>query len=199
MIEIKHIRQTNDGFNWKCGAACLEMVFSYYNIAKKQDEIWEATNSSRRTGVGQKFILTHDLARYSCETGLPATIYKAYEYKWSDLLDQLADHQIPAILSLRQKKSGQSHFIVYIGKKKNCYCFCDPDEKRDIVTYDFITMIDIWRPQPFIDVAGYILICFGEKEDTVICGSCHRELPIVHKWIKGYSRAVICPYCDGFV
>ncbi len=27
MVEITHIRQINDGFNWKCGAASLEMIF----------------------------------------------------------------------------------------------------------------------------------------------------------------------------
>ena len=27
MIKISHKKQKNDGYNWKCGAACLEMIF----------------------------------------------------------------------------------------------------------------------------------------------------------------------------
>lgn len=199
MVEIKHIQQVNDGFNWKCGAACLEMIFSYYSISKGQDEIWNAISSKRETGIGQKYILTYNLARYSCEAGLPATIYKADENKWSELLDELDAHQIPAILSLRQKKSSQSHFIVYKGRKYNRYCFCDPDENKEDVFFDYNTMRDIWRPQPSIDVTGFIFVCFGLEEDTAICRSCRQKLPIVHTWIKEYSQAVICPYCDCFV
>lgn len=199
MIEIKHIRQKNDGFNWKCGAASLEMIFSRYGISKSQDEIWNATKSSRGTGIGQKFIRTYDLARYSCNVGLSATIYKANVDKWSYLLDELEECEIPAILSLRQRKSGQSHFVVYIGKKNSNYCFCDPDEMRDITSIDYRTLKDLWRPQPSIDVAGFILVCFGAEEDTAICRSCQHKLPIVHKWIADYAQAVICPHCDSFI
>lgn len=199
MVDIKHVRQINDGFNWKCGAASLEMIFSHYGVSKSQDDIWAATNSLRGTGIGQKFILTYNLARYSCEVGLPATIYKADMKRWSFLLDELAEREIPAILSLRQRKSGQSHFVVYKGKKNSNYCFCDPDEVRDTTQLDYKTVKDLWHPQPYIDVAGFILVCFGAEEDIAICRSCRRELPIVHKWIVDYAQAVICPHCDRFV
>ena len=199
MIDIKHIRQVNDGFNWKCGAACLEMIFSYYGISKNQDDIWNATSSSRGIGKGQKFILTKNLARYSCENGLSATIYKASADKWSELLDKLSEKQIPAILSLRQKKTSQSHFVVYKGINNNKYCFCDPDEERESILFDYATMKDIWKPQPIIDVTGYIFICFGTEEETVICNSCQHRLPIVHKWISKYLQGIICPNCDKFV
>ncbi len=196
MIIIPHIKQKKDGFNWRCGAACLEMIFAFYGIEKTQDEIWAKTSSPRNTGPGQRYIRTYDLARYACDSGLSATIYKAKEESWSSLLDELSKKGIPAILSLMQPKSKQSHFIVFKGKKHSDYCFCDPDENRDTVRYDYRMMRDIWSPRPEINVTGYILVVFGEKEQESNCPHCHDTVPIVHSWIGEYAQAICCPNCD---
>ncbi len=196
MVDIKHIRQINDGHNWKCGAACLEMIFSFYGIEKTQEEIWTATLSPRNMGRYQYFIKTHRLANFSCMAGLPATIYKAKPDTWAALLDEMSEKRIPAILSLRQKKSNQSHFVVYSGKKDSNYCFCDPDEEKDINKYDYRTMKDIWSPQPKIEVTGYILIVFGEKDYEFSCPCCKSSISIVNSWIEKYAQGIICPTCD---
>ena len=53
MIKISHKKQKNDGYNWKCGAACLEMIFEYFKIVRTQDDIWNEIKSMRPGSLTQ--------------------------------------------------------------------------------------------------------------------------------------------------
>ena len=113
MVEIEHIQQINDGYNWKCGAVCLEMIFNYYKIPCSQNAIWNKIKSRRSTGVAQYYALTHSLAKYAISQGLNATIYKSDSENWGATLEKLDQLSIPAILSVKEEKSQQSHFIIF--------------------------------------------------------------------------------------
>ena len=65
MIKISHKKQKNDGYNWKCGAACLEMIFEYFKIVRTQDDIWNEIKSMRPGSLTQFYACTHDVIRYA--------------------------------------------------------------------------------------------------------------------------------------
>lgn len=199
MIKIKHIRQKNDGFNWKCGAVCLEMILKYFDIECNQDEIWEAVKTKRQTGIGQYFAMTFKLAQYSLEKGLLATIYKSDSENCLQTLDNLDMYQMPAILSVKEKKSSQSHFIVYVGKKDGKYCFSDPNSEKELVRYDYTQVREMWKENRKIDVSGFVYIIFGKSEQPAVnkCGNCPAEYPVLTKEGGWLSTVTICPYCDS--
>ena len=126
MIEMEHIQQKNDGINWKCGAVSLEMILNYYGITCEQDEIWDAVKSVRPTRNNQYYALTYQLAQYAIQKGLCATIYKADYDSCLHILDYFDEINRPIIMSVTQKKSGDSHFTIYTGKKYGYYTFNDP-------------------------------------------------------------------------
>lgn len=196
MVDIKHIQQINDGFNWKCGAVCLEMIFNYYGISCNQNDIWEAVKTNRPTGIGQKYALTYSLAQYAIDRGLNCTIYKAGKDSWSDVLNSLDQRNIPAILCVKEKKSGQSHFMIYIGRKNGKLMFSDPNSSRETVAYDYLELRDMWSPHPEINVTGFIYLIFDGNSTTHTCSLCNREYPVLEHENGPVSELTICPYCD---
>lgn len=199
MIKIKHIRQKNDGFTWKCGAVCLEMVLKYFDIECDQDEIWEAIKTNRQTGIGQYYAKTYKLAQYSLQKGLTPTIYKSDSENCLQTLDSLDMYHMPAILSVQEKKSSQSHFIVYVGKKDGKYCFSDPNSEKELVKYGYAQVREMWRENWKIDVSGFVYIVFGKSEQFTVnkCGNCSAEYPVLTKEGGWLSPVTICPYCDS--
>ena len=196
MVEVKHIQQQNDGFNWKCGAVCLEMIFNYYGIPCNQDDIWDAIKSDRPTGIGQRYALTYRLAQYAIGHGLNCTIYKADNNSWSAVLDELDRHTIPAILSVKEKKSGESHFTVFCGKEDGQFIFADPNSKKERDSYDESDINEMWSPHPEINVTGFIYLVFDGDIMPHTCMHCNREYPILVHDKTLFSNKTICPYCD---
>lgn len=197
ILKVNHKQQVNDGYNWKCGIVSLDMVFDYYNIPFDSDEAWECVRSLRPRSTDQYYALSSNLAKYSIEKGLIATIYKGTQETCLKVLEMLSNKGTPAILSLMQKKSKQSHFVVFSGYDHGTYCFCDPDEKKIINRFTETDVCDLWKPNLEIGVTGYILIVFSQlKEDTINCLYCNRNIPIVHSELKDITQGCICPYCD---
>lgn len=196
MLDIKHIQQVNDGVNWKCGAVCLEMIFRHYNIPCNQDDIWESIKSPRPNSFSHNYARTCDLTRYSNEQGLPATIYKTNENNFENALQTLDVIECPAILSIIEKKSNSSHFIVYIGYKNNLYYFCDPNVSKSFTIYNSIKLQEIWKPCPSINVTGYIFVAFGNIHSEYNCPFCGHKYPIVQNELAKCVDLTICPNCD---
>ena len=198
MIKIDHMRQENDGYNWKCGIVCLAMVFKHYHIQCNQDEMWEILKQKRQTGINQYYTLTYLLAQYAISKGLNATIYKTDRENCLSILDQLDENLLLAILSVKEKKSGQSHFIVYCGKKDGKYCFSDPNKEKEIVKYDYDEVREIWKENPAINVSGYVYIVFDNNCNTFsyTCTYCHKDYPVLMIKDEKISPVTICPYCD---
>lgn len=158
MVEIKHIRQSNDGINWKCGAACLEMIFNYYGIPCNQNTIWEAIKCRRSDNRFQYFALTNSLAEYAINQGLNATIHKSDSEKWSSELETIDQLSIPAILSVKNK-AGKGHFVVFLGIKNGKYIFCDPDSPKETDKYEYLQVRQMWSPCG-TEVKGFVYIVF---------------------------------------
>ena len=196
MVSIQHRQQKIDGFNWTCGSTCLEMIFDFFGIPFEENEIWEAVKTRRGNSATQWFSLTFKLAQYSIEHGLSATIYKAKENKVSEVLDYLNDNNIPAILSIMEKKSKNSHFVVYTGKKDGKYLFADPNSEKDTTRLNYVDIRDLWKERRSIDVAGHIFIGFGNVDTYEVCKYCTKEYPVVHNVLLENTLAIICPYCD---
>lgn len=196
MVEIKHIQQKNDGFNWKCGAVCLEMIFNYYKIPCNQDAIWDAVKCNCYTGIGQKYALTHSLAEYAISQGLNATVYKSDSEKWATILEMLDQRSIPAILSVKENKSQQSHFVIFLGTKNGKYIFSDPNSSKETVGYDYLQVRKMWSPNVEINVTGFIYILFEGNNRFEYCPYCKKEYPLLTKDGVPFSTNIICPYCD---
>ena len=199
MVNIKHKKQKNDGYNWKCGAICLEMIYDYYSIPYTSPEIWgkikTKRNSQANSIIPQWFSLTHKLAHDSIDRGLPATIYKA---KNAEILHEIDKLGIPAILSITQKKSNNSHFVIFKGIKNDKYYFCDPDEAKEEVYMDYRKIKDMWSPNIEKDVAGFIFLVFNKRKNDLYrcCSHCGKQIPIIHDILVNETQAIICPYCD---
>ena len=196
MVEIKHIQQINDGFNWKCGAVCLEMIFNHYGIPCNQDDIWNAVQADRSTGPGQKFAFTYSLAQYAISRGLNCTIYKTDENNWPNVLEELEQRSIPAILSVKEKKSGQSHFMIFVGKRDDQFIFSDPNSSNETDGYDYLEVENMWSPHLEIDVTGFIYMIFEGNSIWGGCPYCQRNFPILAQNEAPLSMKIICPYCD---
>ena len=198
MIKMEHIRQSNDGYNWKCGAVCLEMLLGFYGIKCKQDDIWRKIKSKCSNGF-QYYAKTYDLARCAIEMGLNTTIYKTNEKDCLQLLDFLDKENWPVIMSVLQKKSNSSHFVIYIGKKDGKYCFNDPDSDKDVKKYDYSEVREMWRQNERADVAGYIYLLPDRGMDVTtmhICHACSKEYPIIEVSDEWKLQPTICPHCD---
>lgn len=197
MIGIVHRQQVNDGHNWKCGAVSLQMIFDYYRVPFDLDESWEYIRSRRPNSIDQFFARTCKLSEYSIAKGLMSTIYKGSHMTCLRILDILDVKSIPAIASITQKRTKQSHFVVFTGCDHGFYCFCDPDEKRKFNRFIDSTVYNFWKPNLSIDVTGYILVVFEHQEDEHIkCPFCNNDIPIVHSELKELTVGCICPYCD---
>ncbi len=194
MVDIRHKQQQNDGVNWKCGAVCLEMIYDYFRIEYDCNQIWDSIKSKRYKNSIQMYSLTYKLAQDAISRGLPATIYKGNDAYILEDVDKL---QTPAILSIKEKKSGESHFVVFQGIKNQKYCFCDPNANKaqSVMTYN--TLRDLWSPNPRINVTGFVFIMFDNQEDIfATCEHCSKEIPIVHDVLREKVRSIICPYCN---
>ena len=198
MVKINHKQQHNDGYNWKCGAVCLEMIFDYYNIECDKSDIWENIKTLRPKMQGHYYAPTHKVTKCAIEHGLNATAYKAQQNTCLELLEQINDKNIPAVLAIREKKSGQSHFVVYTGIKNKMYYYSDPNSNRD---FDYLKrgeIMDVWSPQPQIDVTGYFFVVFDcEKGERLQCQNCGVSIPIVHNSLWSFIEGVACPYCGA--
>lgn len=195
MISIKHKQQQNDGVNWKCGAVCLEMIYDHFHIEYNSEKIWESVKSQRYRDSLQMYSLTYKLAQDAISRGLQATIYKG---KDAHILEDVDQFQTPAILSIRQARSGESHFVVFQGIKNRNYCFCDPDSAKERSIIPYMQLRDLWSPNPKINVAGFIFIVFNKQEDTFFtCEYCNKKIPIVYESLRGKVQNIICPYCDS--
>lgn len=199
MIEMEHIQQKNDGINWKCGAVSLEMILKYYGITCEQDEIWDAVKSVRPTRKNQYYALTYQLAQYAIQKGLCATIYKADYDSCLHILDYYDEINRPIIMSVTQKKSGDSHFTIYTGKKYGYYTFNDPDSKKNVEKYDYSEIRTMWQENFSVNVTGYIYIHFGNHDEAIAhtCNYCKREYPVLTRNGDWISDVTICPHCDS--
>ena len=164
MVKIEHIRQVNDGHNWKCGAVCLEMIFNFYGIPCNQDDIWEKIKSKRNDGIEQYYSHTVDLAKYSVNKGLKAYICKAKPNCVEIVLSLIDTDKRPVIMSILEKKSQNSHFVIYTGKKNGRFYFTDPNRDKTFSYYTLSEVEDFWKPRPEIDVAGYIFVAFDNYD-----------------------------------
>ena len=196
MIKISHKKQKNDGYNWKCGAACLEMIFEYFKIVRTQDDIWNEIKSMRPGSLTQFYACTHDVIRYAIKNGLCATGYKVKESTCRNILEELDKEQVPAILLVKEQKTSQSHFIVYIGIKNKLYYYCDPNSSKD---FNYMKQVDLeksWSPDQQFGIPGYVLIVFDKKVDSIIqCANCGSTVQIVQGILQDQMESVICPYC----
>ena len=59
LLYTSHRKQVNDGVNWKCGVACLEMIFEYYGIEYDSDDIWEKIKTPRPNTWNHFYAHTH--------------------------------------------------------------------------------------------------------------------------------------------
>lgn len=194
MVDIKHKRQINDGFNWKCGEVCLEMVFDFFEVQYDSDYIWESIKEPRHTGSGQMYALTHKLAATSIAYGLPATIYKGKSIEVLKKIDKLCT---PAILSVTQEKSRQSHFIVFKGIKNSLFYYCDPDVERNFSYANEPKMDEAWKTNLSANVTGYIFVVLDKTIDVMTkCPYCHNDVPVVHSSLTSQTVGLCCPYCD---
>ncbi|MCI8705081.1 MAG: hypothetical protein HFE60_12635 [Anaerotignum sp.] len=196
MVKVKHIQQKNDNFHWKCGAVCLEMIFDYYSILCNQDEIWNAVKSNRSGAMGQYYALTHRLAEYAINHGLNATIYKANSQTWSTVLETLEQFSMPAILSITEKSSHQSHFVIFLGSERGKYIFSDPNSPKETVKWNYMEVKNMWSPNIAINVTGFIYILFEGDKISEHCQYCQKEFPLLIKNEIPFSENTICPYCD---
>lgn len=196
MVELNHIQQEIDGYNWTCGSTCLEMVLSYYEIYCDKNEIWNSVKFPRKNCKDQYFSLTHRLAKYAISKDLSATIYQSTSAKCSKMLDVINSEKRPAILSIQELKSAQSHFVVYLGSDSGKYHICDPNSPNNIDLYNYETLKDAWSPRPEIDVTGYVCIVFGSKRRDQLCVQCGKTFPVVDEAILEFSASLICPFCD---
>lgn len=195
MIHIEHKRQVNDGLNWKCGAVCLEMIYDYFQIPYDSNEIWHNIKAQRYENSMQMYSQTYKLAQDAISRGLQATIYKGRD---AHILEDINQLQTPAILSLKQVKSGNSHFVIFQGIKNQNYCFCDPDTEKKITSMKFIDVRNIWSPHREIGVTGDIFIVFNKMVHKVCkCKYCGQEIPLVHSELLERARGVVCPHCDS--
>lgn len=198
MVNIKHIQQEVDGINWKCGQACLEMIFDFYNIEYDKNDIWENIKALRDSLSGQYFAFTYTLAKYAIEHGLNATVYRAKEETWSEVLKKIDNLSVPAILEMREQKSGQSHFVVYTGIKNRMYYYSDPNSEKEFGYFKSVDVKELWHPQPEINVAGYFFVVFDMKVDEMIsCVRCGKPVPVVHSSLKPLIEGIACPHCGG--
>ena len=194
MVNIVHKRQANDGVNWKCGVSCLEMIYDYFSIPYDANEIWENIKSPRSSNSFQMYALTYKLAQDSIKKGLAATIYKGNDVH---ILEEIENLQIPAILSIKQKKSNASHFVVFKGIKDHKYYFSDPDVEKEQSSMSYLELRDVWSPNAKINVAGFIFILFSKTIETSYeCITCKSRFPVVYPNLTKHVHGVICPYCD---
>lgn len=194
MISIRHKQQRNDRINWKCGAVCLEMIYDYFGVEYDSNEIWNNIKCKRSEHPLQMYSLTYKLAQDAINRGLPATIYKGKDAQILENVDQL---QTPAILSIKQAKSGESHFVIFKGIKNQNYCFCDPDTTKEESVMTYLDLRNLWSPNEKINVTGFIFIVFNNREDMFLtCGHCKNKIPIVYDTLKEEVQSIICPYCN---
>lgn len=196
MINIEHKRQVNDGINWKCGAVCLEMIYDYFQVPYDNEEIWNNIKAQRYENSVQMYSRTYKLAQDAILRGLPATIYRGRDAHILEDIDML---QTPAILSIQQVKSRESHFVVFQGIKNQNYCFCDPDTDKKTTNMKFIDVRNVWSPHREIGVTGYVFIIFDKVVDEKYkCKYCGQDIPIVHSQLLEKTEGVFCPHCDRF-
>ena len=196
MINIEHKRQVNDGINWKCGAVCLEMIYDYFQVPYDNEEIWNNIKAQRYENSVQMYSRTYKLAQDAILRGLPATIYRGRDAHILEDIDML---QTPAILSIQQVKSRESHFVVFQGIKNQNYCFCDPDTDKKTTNMKFIDVRNVWSPHREIGVTGYVFIIFDKVVDEKYkCKYCGQDIPIVHSQLLEKTEGGFCPHCDRF-
>ncbi len=194
MIRIEHKRQINDGLNWKCGAVCLEMIYDHFQVPYNSEEIWNNIKTQRYKNSMQMYALTYKLAQDAISRGLPATIYRGLN---AHILEDISELQTPAILSLKQPKSGNSHFVVFQGVRNQNYCFVDPDTEKRTTNMRFIDVRNVWSPHREIGVTGYIFIVFNKTiDERYKCKYCGQQVPIVYSELLEKVEGFVCPHCD---
>ena len=151
-LSVPYCKQIN---NSACGAACLEMIYKYYELNNiSQEEIfnkYKKTDPHNTKGVN---ILTKDLVLDAQSRGFLSEIVRADFTDTKNsiaLLKQFLIDDIPLIVCLQYslKLPLLGHFRVVIGiDEKNIY-FHDPDntiENGESLNLSHKEFMKLWQP-----------------------------------------------------
>lgn len=128
MIDIKIFKQTDDS---RCGAACVKMVLSYYNIEQSEDYICNMLNHSYELGCTNE-----DIERVLISFGLNCVIKERAE------IDDIAYHiskGVPVIIDWYACDPPDGHSSIITGIDNDFVYLADPlyDEIRNVCIEDF--------------------------------------------------------------
>jgi predicted double-glycine peptidase len=161
MLQIDFVKQKE----FHCGAACLEMVYKYFNLKNlTQTEIFEKWKKFD-TNTGNYYISTNDLVSDVNERGFYSEL-KRFNY-----LDQqeaicelknIIDQGYPVIVCQKWNKKNPSvgHFRLVLGIDEEFVYFHDPDKdtrfkNRKSDKYSHKKFLDFWQPTGEFVTGGY--------------------------------------------
>ncbi|WP_193370100.1 papain-like cysteine protease family protein [Pelagibius marinus] len=114
MLSLPYVNQVGETH---CGAACLEMIYSHFDVARTQGQIWDDRKKPRTNGYDELVIPTVSVALDAQEQGLQAIAFGARDLIAS--LKQCDEAAIPAVIpgSLKPSKNFRNlgHFRLFLG------------------------------------------------------------------------------------
>ena len=204
MLNIPFARQIN---NCTCGAACLQMIFSYYGISCDQRDIFNAIQTPDQSGNAPycdlaKMVLRSNNLGLACAGVVPK--------EPASFLKFCLKSDISVILLFhRDKNSLLGHFGVLTGAEKNLVYIHDPfidnGANSAYLISEFISQhMKRKESSNRNDDIGlsYSMLLFtppalSSECASVTCRDCGASFPIMAKVAQKVDQ-ILCPYEDAW-
>jgi ABC-type bacteriocin/lantibiotic exporter with double-glycine peptidase domain len=101
-----------------CGPACLQMIFHFYGVKKKQDVLAREAKTKEKTGTPHKNMVKTILKnKFYCYVNNESTLHEVRHF---------IDLGIPVIVNYVEISSNDIHYAVIVGYKKDFLILNDP-------------------------------------------------------------------------
>lgn len=165
MIAVKYVKQEK---STRCMAACLEMLYKFFNIDRKQRDIWNKRRILRPDGSAhyiQTIGLVDDLAENNLNV-LTGTL-DLDKYYCSQSIQQLLNNKVP-VIAIKQWDGNKSlgHAVVLLGIESNMIYYSDPEIGKKIIKTNINDFINSWQASG-PEVLGGQFIIAGDTEHTL--------------------------------
>ena len=168
MLNINYIEQIYD---YSCGAACLQMVYSFYGLKVSQKDIYDKYATDSRENFTGKIINTEDLVKDAIQREFISSKWNRLpedlrnENSLKEFIDSFLLNNKPILFcqqfTVMNKKAG--HFRVLVGRDENNIFVHDPHPKfgKSKRIFTFKEFLEYWEPTGG-EVTGWVYIVISK-------------------------------------
>lgn len=167
MLNINFIKQFN---NYSCGAACLQMVYSFYGLKVPQKEIYDLYVTESKEDSLRKIINIEDLVEDAKQRGFISQWIRLPENLRNEKgLEEFIDNNLlnnqPLIFCQQFTRMNKTtgHFRVLVGRDNNNIIVHDPHPKfgKSNRVFTIKEFLEYWEPTGK-DVTGWVYVVISK-------------------------------------